>query len=256
MLRNRFPGVDLEENPDRVRGLASMLERGKPDVLLLDDGFQHFSLERDKDVVLLDAERPWGRCLPSGPFREGRGALRRADCVVLSRAGAVDAGRREEIWCQVEATRKGLSPLPRLEGDLALRDLRRLGDGREEAASWLKGAKVFLAAGVARPESFRRLCEEAGAVVMGVDWRGDHHPWCAKDQESWNSTHPVLVTEKDAVKMEVFEGLEILEVRVDWTFSEGEDEWRALLESMALPSRAARIEPLWEALGSNEGTKG
>lgn len=255
MLRNRFPDVDLEEDPDRVRGLAAMLERGKPDVLLLDDGFQHFQLERDKDVVLLDAQLPWGRCLPSGPFREGREALRRADCVILSRVGAVDGNRRAEIWREVDAIRKGLPSLSRVEGDLALRDLRCLADGRVEAASWLDGSSVFLAAGVARPESFRRLCERAGAVVTGVDWKGDHHPWKAVDQEAWVKGYPILVTEKDAVKMEACEGLDIWEVRVDWAFHKGEEDWQALLESLALPSRAARIEPLWEALDSNAGTQ-
>ena len=68
MLRNRFPGVDLEENPDRIRGRASMLERGKPDVLLLDDGFQHFSLERDKMWSFWTPNVPGVDAFPRAPF--------------------------------------------------------------------------------------------------------------------------------------------------------------------------------------------
>ncbi|HBF22421.1 MAG TPA: hypothetical protein DDW23_01280 [Planctomycetes bacterium] len=256
IVRNRFPKVILEENPDRVRGLAAMLAKGKPDVLFLDDGFQHFQLARDKDLVLLDAECPWGRCLPSGPFREGRRALRRADFVVLSRAQSVGDADREAIWSGIRAIRRGLPSIPRVEGDIAVQKLHRLGKEDVRPSSWLDGNQVFLAAGVARPETFRRLCETAGACVIGEDWKADHHGWRSKDFDAWPRNFPILVTEKDAVKIRDIGSREVWEVKIDWAFSQGEEEWEMLLESLILPSRAGQIEPLWRAVDPNAVTPG
>lgn len=247
ILRERHPEAALVEDPDRVRGLARLLEEAAPELILLDDAFQHHRLERDADAVLIDATRPFGRCLPAGLFREGPGALRRATHVVLSRAELVEAGDRERAWRAVEEARAGLPPLPRIEGGVRVRELRELATGETRPASALRGMRARLAAGIGNPASFAALCRAAGVEIDAVQWMPDHHPWRAGDLAGWDRGPAVLVTEKDAVKLRGLVGPGVWEVRVDWEFGAGGEHWESLLTELHLPARAARIEPLWQA---------
>lgn len=247
LLRERHPAALLVENPDRVRGLAHLLELGPPDVLLLDDAFQHQRIERDVDVVLIDATRPFGRCLPAGLFRESPAALRRASHVVLSRAELVSAEERAEIWRAVDAARAGLAPLPRIEGGVRVRELRELVSGATRPAAAMRGMRARLAAGIGNPSSFSSLCRAAGVEAAALQWMPDHHAWSVGDLAEWSKDPAVLVTEKDAVKLRGLAGPGVWEVRVDWEFGSGGEHWEELLAALHLPARAARIEPLWQA---------
>jgi len=251
MLEERHPRVRLVEDADRVRGLAALLDADPPDVLLLDDGFQHHRLQRDLDVVLLDATRPFGRCIPAGLFREPAAALRRAELVVLARADLVDRETRARIWGRVDSARKGLPSLPRCEGTVRARDRRRLGDGAVENVAGLHGARGRAAAGIGNPQSFLRILEALGFTAEAVQFVPDHHAWSAADLSGWEREELVLVTEKDAVKLRAVLpadlALRVWELRVDWCFLAGEDAWQAALDDWSLPVRAARIEPLWQA---------
>ena len=247
LLRERHPDALLIEDPDRVRGLAQLLEHGVPEVLILDDGFQHQRIERDEDLVLVDATRPFGRCLPAGLFREQPAALRRATQVVLSRAELVNAEQREAIWRTVEQARRGLPPLPRLEGGVRVRELRELASGATRPAEALRGMRARLAAGIGNPSSFLALCRAAGVEPTALQWMPDHHAWKPADLADWAREPAVLVTEKDASKLRGMVGPGVWEVRVDWEFSHGGEHWEAVLAALHLPARAARIEPLWQA---------
>lgn len=72
LLAQKLPGIPVVTGADRFQAGLQAWERFHPDLFLLDDGFQHFQLYRDLDVVLLDAARPFGngRLLPRGPLRE------------------------------------------------------------------------------------------------------------------------------------------------------------------------------------------
>ena len=250
ILAERFPKVTLVEGADRVAGLDK-LKLHPPEVLLLDDGFQHLRLRRDFDVVVLDATQPFGRCFPAGLFRESPAALRRADLVVLSRAELVDAGARERVWSWVTDVRQGLVDLPRLEGGLHVRDWRNLHSGEVRPPLELRDLPAVLAAGVGNPHSFQALCERAGVKVKAVEWRKDHHSWTTAEASDWEKQECVLVTEKDGVKLRPFAPPSVWEVRVDWVFSKGIEHWESALMDLHLPARAARIEPLWQAHDPN-----
>lgn len=247
ILEERHPKVQLVENPDRRAGLRSLQEQGGAEVVLLDDGFQHLRLQRDLDVVLLDATRPFGRCLPAGLLRERPRALRRAHAIVLSRTELVSPVRVAQIWAEVDRLRAGLEVLPRLEGGMQALDLRRLHDGEIRPASSFAGQGVRLASGIGNPESFRQLAESLGMTIRVYDRFGDHHAWQARDCAGWNPDEAVIVTEKDGVKLRPFAPKQVWELRADWVFHRGQAEWEELLNRFYLPVRAARIEPLWSA---------
>lgn len=247
IVAERHPEALLVEDHDRVRGLRRILELGPPDVLLLDDGFQHFRLERDLDVVLLDAMAPFGRCFPAGLFREPPAALRRAHLVVLSRADLAAEDARRAAWERVAAARARLAPLPELEGSLRVRHVRHLASGETRPAETLRGLAAFVACGVGNPLSFLRLCQRAGVEARGAWFAPDHHPWPDSDLRRFRGQPHVLVTEKDGVKLRGRAPDNVWEVRADWHFTRGEEHWERALGQLALPARAARIEPLWEA---------
>lgn len=247
ILRERHPRARLEEGADRVAGLARLLAQDAPELLLLDDGFQHLRLRRDADVVLLDATRPFGRCLPAGIFRESPQALRRADLVVLARADLVDAERRAAIWDAVHSARAGLPELPRVEGTVMPSAARRIADGAPVPLAELRGLRARLAAGIGNPAAFAATCRALGVTPTTLQWLPDHHPWRAADLTGWEREAAVLVTEKDGVKLRGLAPANAFEVRVDWQFLAGGEHWERLLLELHLPVRAARIEPLWQA---------
>jgi len=247
ILEERHPGVILAEDPDRVRALQRFLLGDPPEFLILDDGFQHLRLCRDLDVVLLDALRPFGRCFPAGLFREPPAALRRAGLVVVTRADLVEREAVDAVWRRVDAVRRGLPPLPRVEGSVAVRDLRNLRSGEVRPASALRGMPALIAAGIGNPRSFEELCRRAGVEILEARFPGDHHAWTEADRKDWERFPNVLVTEKDGVKLRDAVSARAWEVRVDWRFLRGEEDWEQLLERLLLPLRASRIEPLWAA---------
>lgn len=234
LLARRRPGLRVLCGADRAR-LAPMAVATGADVLLLDDGFQHRRLRRDLDVVVLDASNPWGNghCLPFGPNREPRSALRRAGLVWLTHA---DRASEAELEALRELSRRSTGRDP-VESRHAARDLA---DGRLERTfplSGLAGRRVGLLTGVARPESVRRTVEGLGGVVVASLAYPDHHPFTEGDvraamEAAWRGGGEWLVTtEKDAVRLP--EGVagdpRIFAVRIDAEVLRGEEVLGAAL---------------------------
>lgn len=251
MLEERFPNVRLVEGADRVAGLQTLLASQPPELLLLDDGFQHLRLQRDLDVVVIDATRPFGRCFPAGLFREPISALQRADLIVVSRAESVSETQLEHIWARVHRACKGKPFQTRVEGGVQARDLRNLVTGELVAIEKFKERHVQLAAGIGNPQSFHALCESAGMVIENFTRLADHHAWKAADLQSFPNDQPLVVTEKDGVKLRPFATDQMWELRVDWKFVRGFEVWEKCLTDLHLPVRAAMIEPLWAAQDPN-----
>jgi tetraacyldisaccharide 4'-kinase len=168
--------------------------------VIVDDAFQTWVLPRHRDVVLLDAERPFGngRMLPAGPLREAPGALARADVVVFN--GAKSEAELDGLKQQIER---------HLRPDAAVLGLTRR--VRVEAVDpvSLEGP-VWVACGVARPDRVERDVAATGLTVAGMSAFRDHHAFGERDVRDIESSavatgaRCVVVTEKDAVKLERF----------------------------------------------------
>ena len=94
MMREILPDVPILSGADRIKNAEQFLKNNQADVFILDDGFQHWRLARDLDIVAIDATNPWGngRLLPRGILREPLAALRRANLLILTK---VDLGREQ-----------------------------------------------------------------------------------------------------------------------------------------------------------------
>jgi tetraacyldisaccharide 4'-kinase len=234
MLHRRWhPGLPVIGDRDRVAGVRRAVEEGA-DLAVLDDGFQHRRLHRDLDVVLVAAETPFpGRRLPRGPYREGPGALRRADLAVVTRktAAAADA---EALARRIRALHPGLSV-----ARVALRSggWKRL-DGSSSAPP--SGPVIVLTA-VAEPEGVRALAASALGTgsedAVPLEAFPDHHEFSdAEIRRVTSGGRALVVTEKDAVKLaEHAAALASVSVHVltlDVVWEEGEADARAAVDRL------------------------
>lgn len=189
-------GVPVLVGRDRVRAGRRALTTFGSELLVLDDGFQHHRLQRDVDLVLLDAAAGFGnrRCLPAGPLREPLGALANADAIGVVDGALSDHDDALLARIAPSAWRFGARRRP-------VR-LRPLGGGPPAAAAQLCDREVGLLCGVAQPAGVRRTLAALGARVVAERLFKDHHVYAPRDVAGLASAAPLwITTEKDAVKL-------------------------------------------------------
>jgi tetraacyldisaccharide 4'-kinase len=187
---------------DRAQA-AAMLLRAHPecDVIVSDDGLQHYRLARDIEIAVED-DRGHGNglLLPAGPLREAAG--RRVDALVIN--GEIGARRRAPI-------ESGGGPVFRMtlepDGFYGLHDRKRPVPKED-----LAGKRLHAVAGIGNPERFFRLLDDMGLRAHEHTFP-DHHRFSASDLE-FSDCDAVLMTEKDAVKCERFARGDLYALRV------------------------------------------
>jgi tetraacyldisaccharide 4'-kinase len=185
---------------DRVASGRRALADYRAELLILDDGFQHYRVRRSLDVVAVDATCPFsnGRRFPRGLLREAPEALKRADLVVLTRVDQADPKALEELRVKVG---------PAVETVHKPVLLRGLANRKTYPLEWLRGRTVLGFCGTGNPEAFQRTLESLGAQVAAFRAFPDHHAYTAQDgrrldAEAQEFMAEVLVTtEKDATKL-------------------------------------------------------
>ena len=175
-------GLLAGPNPARRRGLYRGLalcrgkiawEAFKPDLFILDDGFQHFQLHRDLDIVLLDAAAPFGNghLLPRGSLREPQSALAAAQVLILTR---FEAERHRQTLAALQTAYPAKTVLTATITPAAA---RLYPEGRVEPPTALHGQTLLAFAGLARPEVFQRTLADLGVRLAGFQAFPDHHPF-------------------------------------------------------------------------------
>jgi tetraacyldisaccharide 4'-kinase len=179
VLDRLCPGVAQVQNPDRVAGAERAILEFGCKVLILDDGLQHRRLQRDVEIVLIDALRPWGfgRLLPRGLLREPMSGLRRADLIVITRADQAPAARVAELRRQVAE----ITPAP--VADIAFEPGMLIdSEGCETPLSSLTGRVCLAFCGIGNPEGFAATLRSAG-ISAELEVFPDHHHYAAADFE-------------------------------------------------------------------------
>jgi tetraacyldisaccharide 4'-kinase len=252
LIARRLPGARVLCGPRRAALARTAVEALGADALLLDDGFQHRALARDLDVVVLDAASPFGngRLLPAGPNREPAGALRRAGLVWLSRVDQADGTALEALRALARAA-TGREPV---ESRHAPVDVMDGALGRGFGVDALRGRRVLVLAGIARPEGFRRTVAAMGAEAAAERIFPDHHRFAAGElDEALRAADAarcdlVVTTEKDAVRLPAGHAADprIRAVRIQAEILAGADRLDAALEAAlgrAPPRMAAGTAP-------------
>jgi 3-deoxy-D-manno-octulosonic-acid transferase len=217
------------------RAASRALERVfAAEAFLLDDGFQHWPLARDFDIVLIDTQDPFGggRLLPVGRLREPISALGRAGFVVLTRTQT--ARRYSKLLARIrqENTR---APVVRAS-------IRPVTWMRGEEAVNLTPGRYAAFCGLANPGSFRASLAALGWQPVSFSAFPDHHQYQAADLEPLTADAPegLLTTEKDWVKVQQL-GLAapVYWLKVELDVDEGEELLRLIRAASRLRSHAA-----------------
>ena len=95
VLIARRTGVPVAVAPDRTAAVEAILQHAPVDVIITDDGLQHYALQRDMEIVVIDGERRFGNgwWLPAGPMRERAGRLKQVDAMIVN-GGTAQPGNR------------------------------------------------------------------------------------------------------------------------------------------------------------------
>ena len=205
LLARTLPGIPVAVGRDRIRTGRLVYAECRPDVIVMDDGMQHWRLHRDLDIVLLNACEPFdnGWTIPRGMLREPKRHLRRAGVILLTntrRAGDLQVDRvRQEI--------AGYAPgRPIFASDLSPLALLDVKGASVEELAWLDGRRVGAMCALGNPASFESMLGEQGAIVAVKFRFRDHHRVSASELEQIfmraieAGAEAVVTTEKDAVK--------------------------------------------------------
>jgi tetraacyldisaccharide 4'-kinase len=202
--------------PDRVAAAQRALDRGA-DVIVSDDGLQHYRLARDLEIAVVDDGRDVGNgwLLPAGPLRERRSRLDAVDLVVRT--------------CRSTRPSHALG-----RQILAV----NLATGERRLLSAFSGARVHAVAAIGHPEAFFAMLEERG---LSVDARAlRDHARLTREDVTFGDDAPVLMTEKDAVKCKTIASERHWAVRLGVRFGEGDErKLRTLLDRLIDASRTS-----------------
>jgi tetraacyldisaccharide 4'-kinase len=195
VMMARLYGVTVAVAKDRYQAGQELLAHTPINVLILDDGFQHRKLKRDFDLVLL-GEDVSGSLLPSGPFRESKRSLKRADCFLIT--GAVE---RWQGWVQDNGNRPCFRAMLQPQALIGLETDR----WQEYPLTLLYRSKILVVAGIARPAKFYETIHEwDGEIVETLEFP-DHHRYSAADWQQINrlarNVDLIVTTEKDILKL-------------------------------------------------------
>ncbi len=183
VLLARRGGVPVAAGSDRVAAAQLLLGSSPVDVILSDDGLQHYRLPRRHEIALLDGSRGLGNgwLLPAGPLRESEARLETVDQVVIKLAPGGSF-----TWPEARRMRLNTDTVVSLK------------DGERRPLASFSGQPVHALAAIGNPQQFFATLEAAG---LAVDGRGlpDHARLTPGDLE-FGDERPVFMTEKDAVK--------------------------------------------------------
>lgn len=206
LLAKKLPGVPVVTESDRYKGASLISERFQPDVILLDDGFQHRRLFRDLNIVTVDASTGFGRglLLPAGFLREPLSSLCRASLIWLTR---VDQAKEADVLI---AKIKKNTRAPIISSYHEAADLIHANTHDRFPLSFLRQKKVLLFSGIANHSAFEDTVKALGSNVVFHKKFPDHYHYRARDIETItglsqnNNVQLILTTEKDFVRVTEF----------------------------------------------------
>lgn len=208
--------VYLAANPNRIEAATKLLaEHSEVDVLVLDDAFQHRAVDRDLNLVLLNASEPFGHdhLLPRGLLREPISSLKRANAVVLTHSNEVTSDRLSQIEQRISNVDSSIPIYCGIHAPIGLRSSQvNSSEPVHIQLKELRGLPIFAFCGLASPDHFLRQLESLGAKVVGHRSFGDHHAYLPQDLSSLRdqaraaSAQALITTEKDWIKLQELSG--------------------------------------------------
>ncbi len=219
ILLKRRTGAPVAIGRDRPAASQLLINAGC-DVIVSDDGLQHYALARDCEIVVIDGDRRFGngRLLPAGPLRETPARLAAADAIVVN-GGEASLDGAFSMWLEPKGALSLVGPAARALEDFA-------------------GRRVHAIAGIGNPERFFNMLRAHGIEVLGHPLP-DHSQLRAADI-FFGDELPVLMTEKDAVTCAGIAGPHHWYVPVSARFDGAESNMLLDIVTRSMRKRAAR----------------
>ncbi len=232
MLLEEALNVPVVTGKNRVHAAMEALNKYPVDIFLLDDGFQHWRMKRDLDIVVVDATNPFGngQLIPRGILRESLAALFRADLFVLTKS---DVGKKnvERIKAKLRS-RKDVSIVETIHQPEALEDLM---DKTRWDLNSIKDKPVVAFCSIGDPTGFEHTLRQLGAQVKKVFCFDDHYWYRQSDLQTIcdyckkEKIQILVTTAKDAVKLKAYMNLferelRCLVLKIKIQVTKGEDE--------------------------------
>ncbi|CRL63200.1 tetraacyldisaccharide 4'-kinase [Proteus mirabilis] len=177
-------GAPVAVAPNRRDAVKALLAQHELDVIITDDGLQHYALQRDYEIVVIDGQRRFGNgwWLPAGPMRERASRLHSVDAIIVNGGLSQD----NEIAMV-------------LAGDIVV----NLKTGEKKPVQQI--AKAVAIAGIGHPPRFFNSLREKGIELISIKAFSDHSDYSAKELQDLTPFNETLImTEKDAVKCQHF----------------------------------------------------
>lgn len=231
------PNTPHIQNRDRVAAATEVSRAHDCNIIIADDAFQHRRLQRDLDIVLIDALNPWGyeAVLPRGLLREPVSGLRRADIIALTRADLLDEASKSAIWSRA---RRWNPAAPRVE--ITFEPSRLIGIDGAPAEPNFDGKSTLAFCGIGNPEGFRETLRVAGIEPLELAEYPDHYHYQPDDlqkltqQAEQLSAQRLVTTLKDLVKLpsEWVGSIPVFALDIRARLVVGEDDVTKALESI------------------------
>lgn len=179
-------GVPVYAGANRLASIKDCLDKHDCDVIISDDGMQHYKMPRDIQIAVIDGERKLGNglCLPAGPLREPKKRLAHCDFIIKN-GGGWDKAKSQ--W---------------IEMIMAGTELMNLKQEKIKPLKSFQAQTVNAVTGIGNPQRFYTTLENAGLKLIKHSFP-DHYQFQQVDLE-FDNTFPILMTEKDAVKCHSF----------------------------------------------------
>jgi len=248
LLAERLPGVPVVVGENRYEAARTALTRCGATAIVLDDGFQHRSLAKDLEIVVVQGAAPWGnaRVFPRGMLREPLSALARAHVLLVTNpAGADTAETVTRTLRRFNATAVVLTAHYQLQDAVETRTGRRVPIGE------LAGRRLMAFAGLGSPQAFADTLDGAGIRRVGFAEFPDHHWFTARDLDELvrdgraGSAQGLVTTEKDWVRLRGLPPtalpLWVLPIRL--VIDSGLETWQRLLATVLSPTTLGRPRP-------------
>ena len=212
MLAKHLPNVPVLIGAQRAVTGRYAIEHFGAEVAILDDGYQHWQLERDMDILLVDAVNVFGNgyLLPRGTLREPLSHIDRADVCLMTKVDQAAPGAIAHIWETFRSyNQDGLI----LESIHQPRQFVRLSDWYEDIAAGgvpvteMEGKKVLAVSAIGNPASFEQTLADLGIEMVESMRYPDHHDYGERDmaevlyRAETLGVEAIVITEKDAVKV-------------------------------------------------------
>jgi tetraacyldisaccharide 4'-kinase len=207
LMSETLSGVPVIKCADRYEGgmfalNSQLLTLNSQLIFILDDGFQHWQLHRDKDIVLIDATNPFdnGKIFPEGRLREPLSALMRADIIVLSKADMADEKRISACMSKIKRYNSDAPIFTSSHKPAVLISA----SGEAESIDTLKERRVYAFSGIANPSHFEALLTSMGVKIVKSKRFRDHHHYQQVDIDkiiNEAGKMDIITTEKDMVKL-------------------------------------------------------